>query len=97
MHHLLATTRVNTATGPDGLSSIMLRMTSHTIVEPLTSLFNHSLQSGIVPDDWKQSNVTPIFKSGDPSSTANYRPISLLSLVSKVLERIVHNAFMDHS
>ena len=81
--HLLATIRHNTATGPDGLSSTMLHSTSLSTAETLTSIFNQSLQQGVVPADWKQSNVTPIVKSGDPSVAANYRPISLLSLVSK--------------
>ena len=59
-------------------------------------MFNSSLSKGIVPTEWKFSNVTPVFKgNGDPSCFANYRPISLLSLPSKVLARIVHNRLLD--
>ncbi len=89
-----ATTRSNTATGSDGISSTILRMTCHSIVEPLAGLFNLSLESATVQSDWKTSKVTPNHKSGDTSSASNYRPISLLSLVSKVLERFVHEAIL---
>ena len=87
---LLASQKLNTASGPDGISSHMLRGTADAIAPTLTTIFNESLSQLRVPDEWKISNVTPILKSGDPSSPSNYRPISLLSLVSKVLERIVH-------
>ena len=92
---LLSTHKVNTATGPDGISSIMLRGTATTITPALTTLFNLSLSSSTVPDEWKMSNVTPIFKSGDASKASNYRPISLLSLISKALERCIHSRVME--
>ena len=64
-------------------------------------LFNFSLSSGSVPRTWKQANVTPIHKKNDPSDESNYRPISLLSTVSKVLEKNVHkylfNFFRDNN
>ena len=66
------------------------------ICEPLSVLFNKSLSTGVVPCDWKISAITPILKSGDPSLVNNYRPISLLSLTSKLLERIVHEALLIH-
>jgi len=91
VHRLLSTYKLKTASGPDGISSTMLRNTAPAISPSLTSLFNLSLKSGVFPSDWKSSNVTPILKSGNPALVSNYRPISLLSLVSKVLERIVHN------
>ena len=55
---------------------------------------------GKVPSIWKQANVSPIYKKDDPSVVSNYRPISLLSTVGKILERIVHkhilNFFQEH-
>ena len=57
---------------------------------PLSNLFNFSLTSGKVPLKWKEANVTPIFKKDDPSVVSNYRPISLLSTLGKVLEKIIH-------
>ena len=62
----------------------------------MTLIFQASLQQGKVPDDWKQTNVTPIFKKGDRSSAANYRPISLTSVCSKILEHIIHSQIMRH-
>ena len=91
VYDLLSTWKLNTATGPDGVSSRMLRETAATITPGLTKIFNQSLQQSKVPSLWKLSNVTPIPKDGNKSSPLNYRPVSLLSLVSKILERIVHS------
>ena len=85
--------KTRTASGPDGISSIMLRNTATSISSKLTTLFNLSLRLGKVPSQWK---VIPIFKSGDPSNATNYCPISLLLLVSKVLERIIFNQISHH-
>lgn len=82
VHKLLSTHKVNTASGPDGISSVMLRGTADAITPALTSLFNLSLMQCTIPDQWKLLNVTPIHKSGHHSDTSNYRPISLLSLIS---------------
>ena len=84
-----------TASGPDILSN-MLKGTIDAIVPSITNVFNLSLSSGTVPDDWKRSNVTPVYKSGDPKLASNYRPISLLSLPSKILERIVYNKLLHY-
>ncbi len=94
---VLRSMRPNVASGPDGISSPVLRACSSSICTPLARLFNRSLSTGKVPDDWKLSHVvTPIHKSGDQRLVLNYRPISLLSLTSKVLERVIHNALMEH-
>ena len=93
---MLATYKINTATGPDGVSSQMIRGTVDSITPTITAIFNQSLKEMKVPDDWKIANVTPVFKAGDPSLATNYRPISLLSLISKVLERIVHSKVSNY-
>ncbi|CAB4001796.1 Hypothetical predicted protein, partial [Paramuricea clavata] len=62
----------------------------------LCQLFNKSLRIGVVPFDWKVTNVVPAYKKGDQEFVKNYRPIYLLSLVSKVLERYVFNTIKDH-
>lgn len=59
--------------------------------KPLATLFNHTLTSGKVPKVWKLANVTPIQKKGDKSLLQNYRPISLTSVVCKVMETILHD------
>ena len=92
---LLSTHEVNTISGPDGISSMMLCGTAYAITPALTTLFNLSLNLCTIPDEWKKSNITPIHKSGDKSDASNYRPISLLSLISKILERCIHNRVME--
>lgn len=62
----------------------------------LADLFSLSLAASRVLSEWKLSNVTPIFKSGDHTLVTNYRPISLLSLSSKIMERLIHNALINH-
>ena len=69
----------------------MLRDTAYSICVSLTDIFNYTLKTGIFPSDWKKANVSPIFKKGNRSDVKNYRPISLLSNVSKVFERLVYN------
>ena len=56
----------------------------------LCDLFNKSLVSGIFPDDWKCARVTPLFKQGEPSDLNIYRPISVISVIAKVFERIIN-------
>ena len=74
----------------------MLHGTAKSISSTLTTLFNCSLSQGVVLKDWKMSNITPVPKSGDPSLATNYQPISLLSLVSKVLERLIHSKLLNY-
>jgi hypothetical protein len=77
------------ATGPDGISPKLLYEAGVTIVPSLTHLINLSLSLAKVPQNWKIANVIPLFKKGDKFDTNNYRPVSLLSCVSKILERVV--------
>jgi len=59
-------------------------------------MYNKCLSDGFVPDEWKVAHVVPIFKKGDPQSPANYRPISLTSVLCKVLERVVRNQMLSY-
>ena len=74
----------------------MLKLTAGETALPLTLLFNYSLREGLIPDDWKRANVVPIHKSGDISSIKNYRPITLCSVVGKLLERVVTNRMIGY-
>ena len=78
-----------TSSGSDGISSKLLIKTIYEIVNPITHIINLSLQTGIFPNELKCAKVIPIHKSGDPCILNNYRPISLLSSFSKLLERIM--------
>ncbi|KAF2364495.1 Reverse transcriptase domain [Trinorchestia longiramus] len=74
----------------------ILKETAEVISEPLTNIFNRSLETGIVPDDWKRANVTPIFKKGNKQIPNNYRPISLTSVISKTIERLLKVRITKH-
>ena len=63
---------------------------------PLANIINRSLDEGIFPSLWKAAKVVPIFKSGSKTEVNNYRPISVLSITSKVMERHVHNHFVKY-
>jgi len=78
---------VGKAAGPDDISNNVLKQTSYFLAPRLTTLFQLSLNQGIVPDDWKDAHVTPIHKSGRLDLANNYRPISLTSCVCKIMER----------
>ena len=68
---------------------IIIRERADLISVYLRDLFNKSLLSGVFPDDWKCARVTPLFKQGEASDLNNYRPISVISVIAKVFERIV--------
>jgi hypothetical protein len=59
-------------------------------------IFTKSLKTGDIPKDWKTANVTPIFKKGIRASVCNYRPVSLTSQVSKIMETLIRDAIVDH-
>ncbi len=86
----------NKAPGPDGIPPWILKMTAEEVSPILTDLFQHSIDESYLPWQWREANICPIFKKGNKSDPANYRGVSLTSVVSKVLEHIVHLHIMDH-
>ena len=66
------------------------------IVDPLVVIFQNSLDSGIVLTDWREANVSPLFKKGDREKTRNYRPVSLTSVLGKLLEFIIKDFITRH-
>ena len=84
------------APGSDGIPGRILKETAQQIAPSLTLLFNKSLHSAVVPDEWKLASAVPVFKRGIKEHVQNYRPISLLCIVSKVLERCVLNHIWEH-
>lgn len=91
VYEILVNLDTTKATGPDGISNRLLKEAAVSISEPLSHLFNYSLSIGYFPEQWKIANVIPIFKKDNPMICNNYRPISLLSCVSKVFEKILFN------
>ena len=74
---------------PDEISPRVLKETAVEIAPVLTSIFNQSLSTGVVPEDWRQANIFALHKKGSKELPENYRPISLTSICSKMLEHIV--------
>ena len=83
------------ATGPDGIHGRTLKECSSVIAPSLYTLFNYSLHS-ILPTEWKSADITPVHKKEKKEPAINYRPISLLSVISKVLKRCVYNRLYPH-
>ena len=73
--------------GLDGISSKLIKIIEPAIIKPLTLLINQVLNTGIFPDELKIAKVIPLFKKDDPTLLKNYRPISLLSTIAKVMEK----------
>ena len=81
------------AAGLDGLNGHFLKIAAPSISSILTRIYNRSISIGVFPDSWKIAKVSPLFKSGSLFDRSNYRPISVLATISKVLERHVYASF----
>ena len=85
------------ASGPDCVPVVVLKNCEPELSCILPELFNKCLKESCFPDCWKVSSVVPVFKNvGERSTAKNYRPVSLLSVVSKVFEKLVNNRIVDH-
>ena len=84
------------ACGPDQIRARTLKELSAQLSLPITMIFNKCLSECIVPNDWKMSNVTAIFKKGDKTDGGNYRPISLTCLLCRILESILRDHIILH-
>ena len=87
---------VNKAMGADNIHSRLLREGVDSISTALEKIFTRSLAYGEIPNDWKIANVVPIFKKGKKEEPANYRPVSLTSVVGKIFERIMKREITEH-
>ena len=88
--------KIDKSAGPDGLHPRILRELSPVLSKPLYLLFRKSLHECKIPSSWKDAHVSPIFKKGSKSLPCNYRPISLTSVVCKLLESLLRDALMSH-
>ena len=79
-----------TSSGHDNISNVLLKSIGAHLVTPLTKIFNDSIQTGIFPEIMKLADVVPLYKSKEKYLETNYRPISLLTMMSKLLEKIVY-------
>ena len=85
------TAYIISSSGHDGISNKVLKSIKNEIAKPLTLIINQMLKTGIFPNAFKKSKITPLFKMGYSLLVANYRPISLLPTMSKIFERMIHN------
>lgn len=86
----------NKVVGLDGISSRFLKDSASIIADPLSHIINLSIIQGVVPDDFKSARVVPIYKMNDKTDVGNYRPVSILSVVSKVIERVIYDQLEEY-
>ncbi len=84
------------AAGPDAISPRLLKHLSSVISPALTKIYQLSIDTGAVPKDWRGASIVPVFKKGDKSKAANYRPVSLTAICCKMLEHILCSNIMSH-
>ena len=93
---LLSALDFRKSAGYDGIPTKLLKITADEISCSLATLFNESFSRGEQPQDWRDATISPLHKKASRAEVTNYRPISLLSVVSKVQERIVHQRLYTH-
>ena len=92
----LSNLNANKACGVDEISTFVLKSCAEAFSIPLSLIFSRSISDSRVPSQWKDANISPIFKKGSRITAANYRPVSLTSVVSKVLESIIRDNMMNY-
>ena len=84
------------APGDDTINPAFLKHIASEISEPLSIIYNKSVTEEVVPEEWKRANITPLFTKGSRSEPGNYRPVSLTSYLSKILESIIKEKMFCH-
>ena len=88
---------MSNASGPDCIPVVVLKNCIPESSYILAELFNNCLKESCFPGSWKVSSVVPVFKNvGETSAAKNYCPVSLLSVVSKIFEKLINNRIVDH-
>jgi len=86
----------NLSAGPDNLPPLLFKKLQYCLAYPIAALFNQLFSVGVVPPEWKNATITPVFKKGVASDVANYRPISLTCVASKIMERVIATKIYSH-
>ncbi|KAK7105260.1 hypothetical protein V1264_016666 [Littorina saxatilis] len=93
---LLEKLNPNKALGPDGISPFILKQLADVLAYPISKIFTLSMDEGVLPEDWRTANVSPIFKKGSKQEPGNYRPVSLTCILCKVMEKLVRSSITQH-
>ena len=91
----IAKLQIGKTVGPSSIPISILKILKSELAGPLQVIFNTSFLTGIVPDKFKLPRVIPVFKKGSQTNLSNYRPISLLSVFNKLLEKLMFNRLAD--
>ena len=94
VYKLLTGLPSNKATGVDKISSKIIKVASQAIADSLTHIFNQAITLSSFPDEWKTARVIPLYKNGQRNLAGNYRPISVLPVISKNTEKILYDQFL---
>ncbi len=94
LSYVISSMKTSKSAGIDKISIRLMQGAESTILESLHYIFNLSLNTGVFPNDWKIARVTPIYKSEDKTDCGNYRPISIISNVAKVFEKVIYNQLL---
>lgn len=88
---IMARFSTNSTAGDDSIPSFLIKNLRTYLAKPLCTIINLSIKSSIFPNQWKRTRIIPVFKKDDKSSISNYRPISILSNFSKILEQVMYS------
>ena len=94
--HSLTTLKISKSCGHDKIPPKLLKDSAIVIAPFLTHIFNQSINTGIFPEDLKTAIISPIYKSGSKAECYNYRPISVPSTVSKILEKLISGQLYEY-
>ena len=81
--------------GPDEVNNKIFKICAQELCEPVCVLINTTLNTGLVPEQWKEADVIAIYKGGKRELPLNYRPVSLLSTIGKICESLIKDVWME--
>ena len=82
--------------GLDKIPNKLLKMAANVVARSLTAIFSASICTGIFPQEWKASRVSPVYKNGSRNNPCNYRPISVIPAVAKIFEKIAYGQLYEY-
>ena len=96
VYNIIKHLKPKSSSGPDGIPPVVLKNLGSSLAAPLALIFESFMSTGQTPIEWRSAIVTPLFKKGLPSVCANYRPVSLTSVVCKVMEKIIVKQLLEY-